>query len=513
MSSSFNKPIVLVILDGWGYSPRTEGNAIALAHTPNYDAICRDYPSTVLSASGSPVGQSPDAVGNAEVGHLNIGAGRAAQAESFRIGNAIRSGEFANNELLRSAMVRAREQGKPVHLIGLLSDGGVHSSTDSLFALVRMAKKEGLSDVFIHAILDGVDVPTRTADIYVEALEIKLADIGVGKVATLCGRYFAMDGLGNWERTARAYTMLVHAEGERTDDAMTAIRNSFLRGIADEFVAPVVVESSPGEPVATIKDGDTVIFFNHRAESMRQLVRSISVPDAAGLAKPTVDTVCLTEYDSSFNLPVVFRAETNENVLSEVLADNGIKNLKITQTERFPHLTYYFNGGDDIQQQNEQHILLSTPRNETADIGPESQSFKITDSVLRSIDANGDGVFVVNLPAADLVAETGKVERTVEAVQFVDTCLGGIVEKVRGAGGIVLITSSHGNCEEMTNAETGEPYYQTTSNPVPFHFVSDSANGLKLREDGVLADIAPTILGILDIEIPAEMTGSDLRLT
>ena len=511
MSSPNNKPIALIILDGWGYSPRTEGNAIALAHTPNYDAICRDFPSTMLSAAGLPVGQSPDANGNAEVGHLNIGAGRAAQSESFRIGNAIRSGEFANSDMLRSAMERARDSGKPVHLIGLLSDGGVHSSMDSLFALVRMAKKEGLKDVFIHAILDGVDVPTRTADIYVEAVEIKLADIGVGKIATLCGRYFAMDGLGNWERTARAYTMLVHAEGERTNDAMTAIRNSFLRGIADEFVAPVVVESEPGEPVATIKNGDTVIFFNHRPEAIRQLVRSISVPDAAGLAKPSVDTVCLTEYDGSFNLPVVFRADTNENVLSEVLADNGVPNLKITQTERFPHLTYYFNGGDDIQQQNEHHILLSTPRTDSSEVSPESQSFKITDKVLRSIEANGSGVFIINLPAADLVAETGMLERTVEAVQYVDTCLGGIVDKVREAGGIALITSSHGNCEEMVSAETGEVYYQSTANPVPFHFVSDSANGLKLREDGVLADIAPTILGILDIKIPAEMTGSDLR--
>lgn len=511
MSSPVNKPIVLIILDGWGYSPRAEGNAIALAHTPNYDAICREFPSTTLVAAGMRVGQSSDANGNAEVGHLNIGAGRAAQSEVFRIESAIRSGEFANNEMLISAFAKARENNKPIHLIGLLSDGGVHSSSDSLFALVRMARKEGLKDVFIHAILDGVDVPTRTADIYVEALEIKLADIGIGQIATMCGRYFAMDGLGNWERTARAYTMLVHAEGERTTDAMNAIRNSFLRGIADEFIAPVIVERAPGVPVATIKSGDTVIFFNHRPEAIRQLVRSISVPDAAGIAKPVVDTICLTEYDRTFNLPVVFRADTNENVLSEVLADNGIANLKITQSERFPHLTYYFNGGDDVQQPNEQQILLPTPRNETAENQPESQSFKITDKVLRCIEANSGGVFVVNLPAADLVAETGMLERTVEAVQFVDTCLGGIVDKVREAGGIALVTSTHGNCEEMLDLVTGEPQYLTTPNPVPFHFVSDWANGLKLRDGGVLADIAPTILGILNIEKPVEMTGRDLR--
>jgi len=512
MTFQINKPIALIILDGWGHSPRSDGNAIAQAHTPNYDSICREFPSTTLIAAGARVGQSPEAKGNAEVGHLNIGAGRAAQSEMFRIESAIRSGEFAKNGMLRNAFAKARENGTSVHLIGLLSDGGIHSSTDSLFAMVRMAKKEGLNDVFIHAILDGVDVQTRTADIYVEALEIKLADIGIGKIATMCGRYFAMDSLGNWERTARAYTMLVHAEGERTNDAMMAIRNSFLRGIADEFVAPVIVERSPGVPVATIKTGDTVIFFNHRPESIRQLVRSISVPDAAGLAKPVVDTVCLTEYDRSFNLPVVFRADTNENVLSEVLADHGVANLKVTQTERFPHLTYYFNGGDDIQQPNEQHIMVATPRAETAENQPESQSFKVTDKFLRSIEANNGGVFVVNLPAADLVAETGMFERTVEAVQFVDTCLGGIIDKVREAGGIALVTSTHGNCEEMLDALTGETQYLTTSNPVPFHFVSDSVNGLKLRDDGVLADIAPTILGILNIEKPSEMTGNDLRI-
>ncbi len=512
MTSPNNKPLALIILDGWGHSPRTEGNAIALAHTPNYDAICKNYPATTLVASGLSVGQAPDASGNAEVGHLNIGTGRAVQSEGFRVENAIRSGEFAESYLLISSFKRALETKKPVHLIGLLSDGGVHSSTDSLFALLRMAKKAGLTDVFIHAILDGVDVPTRTADIYVEALEIKLADIGIGKVATLCGRYFAMDSLGNWERTARAYTMLVHAEGERSADAITAIRNSFLRGIADEFIAPVVIESETDVPVATIRDGDTVIYFNHRPESLRQLVRSISVPDVAGLAKPTLNSICLTEYDRRFDLPVVFRSSANENVLSEVLADAGIPNIKITQSERFPHLTYYFNGGDEIQQSNEHHLLLATPKAESAENQPESQSFKIADKFLRSLESANSGVFVVNLPAADLIAESGSVDKTIEAVQFVDTCMGGIVDKVRDAGGVALITSTHGNCEEMINVVTGEPHCQTTANRVPFHFVSDATKGMELREDGSLADIAPTILGILQIEKPVEMTGHDLRV-
>lgn len=512
MTSSNNKPLALIILDGWGHSPRTDGNAIALAHTPNYDAICRDFPQTTLVAAGSLVGQSPDANGNAEVGHLNIGAGRAAQSEVFRVESAIKSGEFAENEVLKDAFARSLKNNRPVHFVGLLSDGGVHSSTDSLFALVRMAKKEGLTDIYIHCILDGVDVPTRTADIYVEALEIKLADIGVGKIATLCGRYFAMDGLGNWERTARAYTMLVHAEGERSPDPITAIRNSFLRGIADEFIAPIVIETEPDVPVATIKNGDTVIYFNHRPESMRQLVRSVSVPDLTGSVKPSVRTVCLTEYDRSFELPVIFRPDVNENVLCDVLSNAGITNTKITQTERFQHLTNLFNGGDDVQQPSEQHILLPTPRTESAQNQPESQSFKITDKFLRSMESGNGGLFVVNLPAADLVAETGLLDKTVEAIQYIDICLGAIIEKILAAGGVALVTSTHGNCEEMTNILTGEPHYLTTSNSVPFHFISYAAGGLKLREDGVLADIAPTILGILNIEKPVEMTGSDLRI-
>jgi len=376
-----------------------------------------------------------------------------------------------------------------------------------------MAKRAGLTDVFIHCILDGVDVPTRTADIYVEALEIKLADIGIGKIATLCGRFFAMDSHGNWERTARAYTMLVHAEGERASDAISSIRNSFLRGIADEFTAPIVIESKPYVPVATIGEGDTVVYFNHRPETMRQLARSMSVPDEFGTVKPAVNSYCLTEYDHDFGLPVAFASEPTGNALTDVLANAGIPNVKITQSERFPHVTYFFNGGVDTQQPNEQHILLPTPRTETVDNQPESQSFKITDRFIQSLDTGSGGVFIVNIPAADLVAETGNIEKTVEAVQYIDTCIGGIVAHVREAGGIAILTSSHGNCEEMENVVSGEPHLLTTANPVPFHLITDGLNGMSLRDDGTIADVAPTILGLLNIKTPAEMTGSDLRQT
>ena len=509
LTNSTNKrPIALVILDGWGYAPRTEGNAIAIAHTPNYDEICRRFPMTTLAASGARVGQPDEQPGDAEVGHLNIGTGRVGQTEIARIRNAIASGEFMENDVLNRAFSKAKTQDSSVHLIGMVSDGGIHSSFENLFALLRLAKRHELKKVFIHCILDGLDVPQRTADVYIEALEIKLADIGIGQIASLCGRYFAMDAGENWERTVRAFTMLVHAEGERTLDAMTSIRNSFLRGISDEFIAPIVIENAPDTPVATVKNGDLTVFFNHRPDTMRQLVRSLCGPDESFSAKPIVDTVCLTEYDRALNLPTAFRHVPDKATLSEVLSANEIPNLKITENARMSHITYFFDGSADSELQYEQQILVPGTNNDQ----PESQSFKITDKLLRGLEASSHGVFVTNIPAADLMAETGDVEKTVAAIQFIDTCIGGICDKVQRAGGVVIITSTHGNCEEMLHHDTGETNFLTTVNPVPFHYVDDQANGLRLREDGALEDIAPTILGILGIEKPPEMTGHDLRM-
>lgn len=508
--SNKRRPVALVILDGWGYAPRTEGNAIAIAHTPYYDEICRSFPMTTLAAAGSKVGQADDQPGNAEVGHLNIGTGRAAQTEVARIRNAIISGEFMENQVLNRAYKKAKENGSAVHLIGLLSDGGVHSSTENLFACLRLAKKHGLSDVFIHCILDGRDVPERTADIYVEALEIKLADIGIGRIATLCGRFFAMDNNEKWERTARAFTMFVHAEGERTHDAVTAIRNSFLRGISDEFISPIIVESTPDVPVTMVKNGDLVVFFNHRPETMRQLVRSLCVPEGASGAKPVVETVCLTEYDRAFNLPAAFRNEPEKNTLTEILSGLQIPNIKITELARSTHLTHFFDGGADATQPVEQEIILGN-LDRAEEVHPESQSFKITDRFRQGLDSEPNGFFVVNIPAAGLMAETGDFARTVAAIQYVDTCIGGICEKVRSLGGVVMLTSTHGNCEDMIHTETGEPNPLPTGNPVPFHFIDDKTSNLHLFEGRSLSDIAPTILGVFDVEKPVEMTGSDLR--
>ncbi|MEO6051033.1 MAG: 2,3-bisphosphoglycerate-independent phosphoglycerate mutase [Pyrinomonadaceae bacterium] len=423
------------MLDGWGYAPRTEGNAIAIAHTPFYDEICRDFPMTTLSASGACVGQADQQPGSAEVGHLNIGTGRVAQTQVDRLKNAVASGEFMENGVLNRAFLKAKADSSPLHLIGLLSDGGVHSSTENLFALLRLAKLHGLQDVYIHCILDGLDVSASTADIYGEALEIKLTDIGLGKIATLCGRFFAMDSSENWERTARAFTMLVHAEGERTNDPGTSIRNSFLRGISDEFISPIIVEQSPDVPVATVKNGDLVVFFNHRPETMRQLVRSLCVPEGASGTQPLVETVCLTEYDQAFNLPAAFRQEPEKNTLTDVLSGLEIPNIKITESSRYPHLTYFFDGGADSQHQFEDQILVGTTT-VTVDLPPESQSFKITDAFRRGLQSSPNSVFIVNIPAAGLMDDTGDLGKTVAAIQYIDTCLGGICEKVRECGGV-----------------------------------------------------------------------------
>lgn len=514
MNDGQKRPLALVIIDGWGHSPKKEGNAIALAHTPYYDEICEKYPQTLLAASGLRVGLTPDTPGSSEVGHLNIGAGRIVQTDISRISNAVETGGFFENTVLKDAFEKAKANNSSVHLIGLLSDGEVHSSPETLFALLRMAKNEGLEDVFVHGILDGRDVAPRTADIYAEAIEIKMADIGVGRIATLCGRYYAMDRDGNWERTARVYTMLVHSEGERAFDAVSAIRSSFLRGITDEFIQPIVLEKEAGVPVAKVKKGDVVIFFNHRGDRIRQLVKSLAIQDEndiASLSKPQIETVCLTEYDRSFNLPVAFKQESEDKALAQVFAENGVLNCRVTETEKYAHVTYFFNGGIENEHPCEQRVLVPSVKNSSVEMSPEMSCFKVTDKLLRSLEAAENDVFVVNLAAPDMVAHTGNLEKTIEAVQYVDTCLGGIVEKIREVNGIAIITSDHGNCEEMADLLTGEPKNSHTSNPVPFHLIDGAANNLKLRDGGALEDIAPTILGILGLAKPAEMTGRDLR--
>lgn len=512
MNQLGKRPLALIIIDGWGVSPEREGNAVAAAHTPFYDDICAHYPSTTLAASGLYIGQREGEPGNAEIGHRTIGAGRVVETEAGRIQKAVATGEFLKCEVLRTAFARSVRDRSSVHFVGLLSDGGVHASQETLFALLRMAKLSGVQEAFVHCILDGRDVRPRSADIYVDALEIKMADIGIGKIASLCGRFYAMDASENWERTARAYTMLVHGEGERSFDAVTAVRASFLRGISDEFIAPIVIEKRLDEPLATISENDLVVFFNHTAEPMRQLVRSLAVPDASS-ATPRIEAVCLVEYDSSFGLPVAFGPEHSKNVLAALFDEREIRNYRITESARAPHVTGFFNGRGNSAGESERRVVLPTPGPEALAAGPESRSFKIADNVRRGFDLDDSGVFIVNFPAPALLAETGIFESTIEAVQYVDTCLGGVIEKLLQANGVALITSSHGGCEQFIDPQRIRAGDGRVPNAVPFHFIDRGNAGIRLADGGSLQDIAPTLLGVLGIEKPFEMTGRDLRLS
>ncbi len=504
-----NRPLALIILDGWGYSPRSDGNAIALANTPNYDEISTKFPVTFLNASGETIGLQKNSPGNSEAGHLCIGSGRIVRNGLSQIDNAINSGEFSNNRVLLEAMYKAKNSN--LHLVGLLSDGNIHSSQEHLFALVRLAKKCGVKNVFIHATLDGVDVSPDSASIYVEALEIKLQDIGLGKIATLCGRQWTMDAKQRWGRTARAYTMLVHAEGERAFDPITAIRNNYLRGIHDEQIQPIVIEKEQGVPIATIKNDDAVIFFNFRGDGIQQLVKSLSFlenSEISAIGKPRVHAVCLTEYNETFGLPVAFfDTESVKNALPDILEQQKIKNCRISETVKYSNVTFLMNGAKEVEHTHENRLLIKSPTT----IEPEMSSFKIADSLLRGLESKENDVFIVNFSAPDSLANTGNLDKTIEAVQHIDTCLGGIYKKLMELNGVLLITSAHGNCEEMID-EQRNPFLSNTINLVPFHYVDANSIDAKLRDDGSLEDIAPTFLGILGIEKPNEMTGKDLRV-
>jgi 2,3-bisphosphoglycerate-independent phosphoglycerate mutase len=507
-------PIALVIIDGWGYSPQREGNAIALAATPYYDEICENYPQTFLEASGARVGLPAGVMGNSEVGHLNIGAGRVIRMDVSRVDYDIGSGEFFRNEVLVAAIDGVKQRGKALHLMGLLSDGQVHSSQQHLYALLRLAKQRGLERVFIHCFLDGRDTPPSSGVYYLAALEKQIEEIACGKIASIIGRYYAMDRDKRWERTERAYQLLVNAKGERTLDPVSAVRSSYEKGITDEFIEPVVIANSNGGPVATIQDGDAVIFFNFRPDRARQLSRALAVPgfaefDVAG--RPQTDFVCFTVYDRTFPLAVAFAPRDHKNVLAEVWEGICVRNYRLAETEKYAHVTYFFNGGVEKEHACEQRLLVPSPRIATYDLQPEMSAFKVADKVLRGIEDGQSDVFIVNFANPDMVGHTGKLDETIEACQYVDTCLGWITKSIRHAGGITLITADHGNAEQMIDPSSGGPHTAHTNNLVPFHLVDEASRGLKLREGGALEDVAPTLLGLLGNEKPDEMTGRDLR--
>jgi len=507
-------PLALIIIDGWGYSPRTEGNAIALAATPYYDELCENYPQTLLEASGTRVGLPAGVMGNSEVGHLNIGAGRVIRMDVSRVDHDITTGEFFRNEVLLAAIDGVKKRGKTLHLMGLLSDGQVHSSQEHLYALLRLAKQRGLERVFIHCFLDGRDTPPSSAAHYIEALQKKIEEIGCGQIASLIGRYYAMDRDKRWERTQRAYELLVKGKGERASDPVAAILRSYERGITDEFIEPTVIVDASGEPAATIQEGDAVIFFNFRPDRARQLTRALATPgfqEFAVSGRPQIEFVCFTVYDRSFPLPVAFPPRDHKNVLAEVWEKICIRNYRLAETEKYAHVTYFFNGGVEKEHGCERRLLVPSPKISTYDRQPEMSAFKVTDKVLRGIQEKETDVFIVNFANPDMVGHTGKLDKTIQACQYVDTCLGWITKAIRQVGGTTIVTADHGNAEQMIDPQSGGPHTAHTTNPVPFHLIDEAFRGLKLREGGALEDVAPTLLGLLGNEKPEEMTGRDLR--
>ncbi len=509
-------PLALIILDGFGYTPEREGNAIALASLPFYNELLEKYPHTLLQASGECVGLPAGVMGNSNVGHLCMGAGRIIRTDVENINHAIKTGEILQNEVLTTAMDNALRRGGALHFMGLLSDGLVHSSQEHLYTLLRMAKERGLQRVYVHCFLDGRDTPPMSAYGYVEALQVKCAEIGCGRIASVIGRYYAMDRDQRWERTKRGFDLLVRAEGERAIDPVEAIKQSYARGISDEFVEPIVVTRETGEPVASIEDTDSVIFFNYRADRARQLTSALAVPNFDGFAtkrRPQIDFVCFAQYDKTFPLPVAFPVVAPHNILAEVFAAFGVRNYRMAETEKYAHVTYFFNGGKEQEFPHERRLLVPSPKVATYDLKPEMSAFLVTDKILRAIEENETDVFIVNFANPDMVGHTGNLQKTIEAVQYVDTCLGWITKALKTARGRCLITADHGNCEQMIDPKTGQPHTAHTTNLVPFHLIDEAHIGARLREGGALEDVAPTMLGLLEIDKPAEMTGRDLRGT
>ncbi len=507
-------PLALIIIDGWGYSSSREGNAIAMAATPHYDEICENYPQTLLEASGTRVGLPAGVMGNSEVGHLNIGAGRVIRMDVSRVDHDIATGEFFRNEVLLSAIDGVKKRGAALHLMGLISDGQVHSSQEHLYALLRLAKQRGLERVFVHCFLDGRDTPPSSAPHYVEALQKKIEEIGCGQIASLIGRYYAMDRDKRWERTQRAYELLVKGKGEPATDPVAAILRFYDQGITDEFIGPTVIVKAIGEPVATFQEGDAVVFFNFRPDRARQLTRALAIRgfdefDVSG--RPQFELVCFTVYDRSFSLPVAFPPYDHKNVLAEVWEKICVRNYRLAETEKYAHVTYFFNGGVEKEHACERRLLVPSPRISTYDLQPEMSAFKVTEKILRGIEEKETDVFIVNFANPDMVGHTGKLDKTIEACQYVDTCLGWIIKGIRQARGATIITADHGNAEQMIDPKSGGPHTAHTTNPVPFHLIDEASRGLKLRGDGALEDVAPTLLGLLGNEKPAEMTGRDLR--
>ncbi len=510
------RPLALIILDGWGYSDRKEGNAIALAHKPFWDWANQNYPHTLISAAAERVGLPRGQMGNSEVGHLNIGAGRIIRMDITRIDDAIEDGSFGRTVALTRAVNHAKTNSGKLHLLGLISDGGVHSHQNHLYAILALAKTHSLQEVFVHCLLDGRDTPPRSGRDYVARLMDKISEIGAGQVASVCGRYYGMDRDKRWERIERAYHLLVHGQGDvSAADPIEAIECSYQQGVTDEFVKPSVITNQLGRPRAIISDGDSVLCFNFRADRVRELTQALALDDFDGFprpGRPPILYTCMTQYDARFGLPVAFPPETYPNILAQVFAERGIRNLRIAETEKYAHVTYFFNGGVEKVYPAERRLLVPSPKVATYDLMPEMSAFHVTDEACKAIAQGESDVLIINFANADMVGHTGILPAAVEAIETLDQSLGRIIEALRNTGGAAIISADHGNAEQMIDYDTGQPHTAHTTNPVPFILIDDQFKG-SLRRDASLRDIAPTMLGILGIPKPPEMTGVDIRIS
>ncbi len=512
------KPIVLTVLDGWGYRAERKGNAIALARKPAYDQLIQKFPNTLIHTSGPFVGLPEGQMGNSEVGHMNMGAGRIVHMDTTRIDLLIANRQLQNVPLFQQAMERGRT--RQLHLVGLLSDGGVHSHIQHLFALLEMAKQQKVEKVFVHCFMDGRDTPPNSGRDYVRQLQQKMRELGVGEIATLVGRYYAMDRDNRWERVELAYRALVHGEAEtRTDDPIAALQRSYEAGVTDEFIKPIVATQGSGAsatPVGLIHDDDAVIFFNFRADRARQMTYALAAPDFdkfVDAKRPkNLFYVAMTQYDKNWPwLKYIIAPEKLEHILAQVFAELQYKNLRTAETEKYAHVTYFFNGGVEKPFAGEERILVPSPKVATYDLKPEMSAGGITDTAVKAIEQGEFDAIIMNYANADMVGHSGKLEAAIKAVEAVDAGLAQIYQALKSRGGVWIITADHGNAETMIDPVSGGPHTYHTTNPVPIILVSDD-DKLRLKAGGSLRDIAPTMLGALRQPQPADMTGTDLRI-